>query len=273
MKNEQKIKNTTIVHAVAYLVALATLPSAAGPLLYEGFDDAGSKTSGNASLAGVKSGTGWAGAWSETRHPMPAVAEPGLTFGRLAVKGNAVSSRGSSWGHATRATGDTLSKAGLLNNGATLWFSVIIDNSAAASGVKNGLALGTGAFSGEDQEKMAQGVRGFGLLQSTYGKVAAAYWSDGGVIASDTGKYPTEPVLFIGKIEWGATAEANETLTVYAPDTDLNLGNPVATLVIPAVDQSELDTVALLTKDNGRMDEIRYGASLQDVMIGTGAEK
>lgn len=62
------------------------------------------------------------------------------------------------------------------------------------------------------------------------------------------------------------------TLTVYVPDTDLNLGNPVATLVIPAVDQSEFDTVALLTKDNGCMDEIRYGASLQDVMIGTGAK-
>ena len=49
------------------------------------------------------------------------------------------------------------------------------------------------------------------------------------------------------------------------------LGDPVATLTIPAVDQSEFDTVAFLTKDNGRMDEIRYGASQRDVLPAAGA--
>jgi hypothetical protein len=49
----------------------------------------------------------------------------------------------------------------------------------------------------------------------------------------------------------------------------LKLVNPVATLVIPAVNQSDFDTVALLTMDNGRMAAIRYGVGSQDVIPGS----
>ncbi|MFZ9935498.1 MAG: hypothetical protein ACO3JG_00410 [Luteolibacter sp.] len=247
---------------------MATIPSAAGPLLYEGFDYPVSKEATHSSLAGANGGTGWGGGWKETKWPMADAVEPGLAFGRLGVKGNAATSTASSWGHATRATGDTLSKAGLLSNAATLWFSIVIDNSAASSGVKNGLALGTGAFSGDAQEKMPQGSFGVGLMQSGYDKVMAACWADGSLSTGNTGIYPTQATLFVGKIEWGATDDANETLTIYAPGTDLKLGNPVAKLIIPAVNQSEFDTVALLTKDNGRMDEIRFGAGSNDVIPG-----
>lgn len=268
MRTEKKMKSITTTNAVASILAIAIIPSAAGPLLYEGFDYADSRESNNASLAGANGGTGWGGGWKETKWPMADAVEPGLAFGRLGVKGNAATSTASSWGHATRATGETLSKAGLLNNGATLWFSIVIDNSAAASGVKNGLALGTGAFSGDAQEKMPQGSFGIGLLQSGYEKVVAACWADGSLSTGNTGIYPTQATLFVGKIEWGSTDEANETLTIYAPGADLKLGNPVAKLVIPAANQSKFDTVALLTKDNGRMDEIRYGAGAQDVIPG-----
>lgn len=263
-----KMKSLPATHAVASLLAMATIPSAAGPLLYEGFDYPVSKEATHSSLAGANGGTGWGGGWKETKWPMADAVEPGLAFGRLGVKGNAATSTASSWGHATRATGDTLSKAGLLSNAATLWFSIVIDNSAASSGVKNGLALGTGAFSGDAQEKMPQGSFGVGLMQSGYDKVMAACWADGSLSTGNTGIYPTQATLFVGKIEWGATDDANETLTIYAPGTDLKLGNPVAKLIIPAVNQSEFDTVALLTKDNGRMDEIRFGAGSNDVIPG-----
>jgi hypothetical protein len=188
-----------------------------GPLLYEGFDYSVSKEANHASLSGANGGTGWDGDWKETKWPMAAAMEPGLAFGRLGVKGNAATSTAYSWGHATRATGGTLSQAGLLNNGATLWFSIVIDNSAASSGVKNGLALGTGSFSGDAQDKISQGAFGVGLLQSGCAKVAAAYWSGGSLITGDTGIYPTEAVLFVGKIAWGGTDEADETLTIHAP--------------------------------------------------------
>ena len=32
-----------------------------------------------------------------------------------------------------------------------------------------------------------------------------------------------QTILIVGKIEWGADDLANETLTLYAPDTSLNL--------------------------------------------------
>lgn len=75
-------------------------------------------------VSGLDGGLGFGGAWSNPWNN-PAVITPGLTWGDLLVSGN--SSRGNAWSSLVRPLGSSLSDAGLLDDGATLWFSVIFD--------------------------------------------------------------------------------------------------------------------------------------------------
>ena len=77
--------------------------------------------------------------------------------------------------------------------------------------------------------------------------------------------------LIVGKIEWGANAAASETLTLYAPSAaDLAQGAPILDpWTTPALDQSQFTSLILQFKDTSQMDEIRFGATYDDV-IGVG---
>jgi hypothetical protein len=72
--------------------------------------------------------------------------------------------------------------------------------------------------------------------------------------------------LVVGRITWGAT---EDTIDIFLPDTNLNLGPVHSTLTVD-VDQSGYDTISFARGDKVVMDEIRFGASFESV-IGLGA--
>lgn len=257
----------------AVVAAGITVGSASGAaVLSESFDYA------TGAVNGQNGGTGFGGPWANTKNS-PTVASPGLTWGTLDAAGNAV--RGAAWSGIRRPVGSSLSNAGLMDNGATLWFSVIFD--MTGQGTTNAdlnLSLGTDQFVTNvfgDRENLVAG-EGIGVTHSG-GTIQGVYWQnqDADAVSERTENSSSLSIngtggnlsnaLIVGKIEWGATAGDNETLTLYGPDTSLNLGAPImAAWSIPALDQSQFDTLALQFKDQPQMDEIRFGATSADVL-------
>lgn len=251
-----------------------------GALIYENFDYV------TGSVGGTNGGVGFTGNWS-TYNTAPLVASPGLSWGSLAVAGNSVIGT-SGGGSAARGIGTTsvLDDASLMGNGATLWFSVVMKNAPdSIANVDFSLSLGTDAFlnfvSGSggtfgNRRDLASG-QGIGVsflnVNSTSGRVQGAYWKDDGDADSyanrvlfNTSTYMnvSASILIVGRIDWGADDLANETLTLYAPDADLNLGTAIlGATAIPAFNQSAFDTVAFQLKGGAIIDEIRFGATYQ----------
>ena len=75
-----------------------------------------------------------------------------------------------------------------------------------------------------------------------------------------------DELLIVGRIDWGADDLANETITLYAPDTSLALGTGKTWNTIAPLDQSAFDTVAFELKGGAIIDEIRFGATSDDVL-------
>ncbi|MCH7226883.1 hypothetical protein [Haloferula sp. A504] len=254
----------------------------AAPLVYEGFDY---ETGG---VGGNNGGTGFTGAWSTVK-AAPQVTSPGLSWGSLEVAGNSVIGS-SGTGGAARDIGATsvLDSGGLMGNGETLWFSVLLElGTETVVNVDCNFSLGTDGFANYIQGtdpfarrldlQSGEGI-GFALsnVNSNTGRIDGAYWQDDGdadsyanrVKSTGTATFDRETsLLIVGKIDWGADDLAAETLTLYAPDASLNLGTPVlAATSLVALDQSAFDTVAFQLKADVKIDEIRFGATSDDVL-------
>ncbi len=252
-----------------------------GALIYEDFDY------GTGSVSGANGGLGFSGPWS-TYNTASVVASPGLDWGSLAVAGN--SATNSTGGSAARDIGasSVLDDGNLMANGDTLWFSVVMQNAPSSIvNVDYSFCLGTDAFvnfvTGAGgtfgQRRDLAGGEGIGVsflnVNSTSGRIQGAYWKDDADADSyanrvllDTPAYINEDagILIVGRIDWGADDLADETLTLYAPDTDLDLGTAIlAAAAIPALDQSAFDTVAFQLKGGAFVDEIRFGATYEEV--------
>ena len=152
------------------------------------------------------------------------------------------------------------------------------------------LSLGTDGFRtgggsenfGNRENLLGTDAQGIGVTHSQ-GNIRGVYWDD---VASDgigertesasssvtiTNQGNPDFALIVGRIQWGASDTADETLTLYAPDTSLALGaeilsSPGGTFTIPALDQSLFDTIAIQFKDNSQVDEIRFGSTSADVL-------
>jgi hypothetical protein len=228
---------------------------------------------------GLDGGLGFRGAWSNTFRN-PTVSEPNLTWGDLLTSGS--SSRGGSWSGLVRPIGNSLSGAGLLADGATLWFSVIFDlEGQNTTNADLSFSLGTSQFengSFGDRENLASG-EGIGVTHSR-ARIQGVYWqdSDNDTVAERVENNSSTIIngqdgnlsraLIVGRIDWGEDENANETLTLYTPGEDLALGDTpaMAAWSIPALDQSAFTQLALQYKDTPRIDEIRFGATAADVL-------
>lgn len=67
--------------------------------------------------------------------------------------------------------------------------------------------------------------------------------------------------MIVGRIDWGATDLLTETITIYNPGTNLNLGTAIlAATDTGALDQGTFDMLVIQFKDaTPRIDEIRFG--------------
>ena len=246
-------------------------PAPGAALIYEPFDYVI-----GTNVAGQDGGIGFGGPWGTTRNN-PKVESPDKAWGNLPSLGG--HARGSAWSALVRPIGSTLADAGLMDDGATLWFSVVMDlDGQNVSNADLNLCLGSGFFvpgTFGDRENLESG-EGIGITHSR-ATVQGVFWqnSDADAVSERTENDSSTMIneangtraLIVGKIEWGSGAEAAETLTLYAPDTELQMGSPImAPWTIPPLDQSTFDSLALQFKDQAQFDEIRFAASYEDVV-------
>jgi autotransporter-associated beta strand protein/VCBS repeat-containing protein len=226
--------------------------------IYDGF-------AGTGELTGFAAGSGLTGNWSGStsfRH-----VAGSLSYGSLPTSGNQIEFSNGSGGNGGNGSiqaslGTALSDAGLLDDGATLWFSMILDSPVdGGPNPDTGFAIGTSSIIGTNNIPMAAGEQGIGFAIKN-DQLRAAYWNTAKNQAAGQAIPRDTTMMVVGKITWGAT----DTIELFLPDTDLNLGNVVSTHS-GAVNQALFDTVTFGLKTNRfGFDELRFGGSYQDVL-------
>lgn len=242
----------------------ASAPAVPLAVIYEPFAQAAG------SLGGKPGGAGLTGNWS-VNQTVEVVESPTFTYGDLPASGGQVDLPQGSGVDAWVSTSSGLADAGLLNDGASLWFSLMfMKTSGGGSNEHAGFAFGT-----ERVDAAYNGARmnsGYGLgFYSRNNAISVANWNNGG--SSNGGSLTIEystPEFIVGRIDWGAAPTDNETITLYNPAND-DLGNLGAGVskTIAGFDQSALDTVSFSQRNSGgtySFDEIRFGASYESVL-------
>ncbi len=234
----------------------------ANAVIYEPFDDA------NATITGNTPGKGLSGTWSGSG----TVVANSLAYGDLtAGTGNTVSINTQ---NAYASTGTTLSTSGLLNDGASLWFSALVRTGGEiATNGDLGFALGTDQIGSANNLPVANSGQALGFTFKD-NQLRASQWVPGSLIrsTSNNGNAASPGILYfiVGKITWGADSE---TIEIYRPTTNLSLGSPVSTYTTPTnLDQSLFNTISFGSKsaDPAHLfDEIRFGTTYESV-IGLG---
>ena len=264
----KKIITTSLI--AASLAAFATSANGAA-LIYEPFAQ---DTSGgtDTALAGKAGGTGL-NTWAEDGSSSDIQPE-GLSYGNLQHTGgelNMIGNNHDAYVTTTSAIGD----AGLLDDGATLWFSFMYSKTNSNGGNEKGsFSFGSeridSAYNGSN---MINGGNAIGAYIAEGGTAQAASWNGDGNFSGGTGSAATAndtSYMIVGQINWGATLSDDEMITLYFQDTS-NLGtlsSSISTRSMTGVDQTQFDTISMGTHQSlGTItyDEIRFGATFADV--------
>ena len=186
----------------------------------------------------------------------PAALGGGLSVGTLPVSGNRGSSHRWSPGAAI-ALDDSLKKAGLLEDGATLWISYVFH---VTRDIEHRQGGGTVLLSTKD---LKEGV-GF---RTNGGEYQTAVVMDGKLkgVRITSAKRETS-MLVVGRIIWGKDGE-NDSFVPYMPGPDLKQPEKHGRVSAPFnIDQSKLNLLVL--QGEGQFDEIRVGPSYESVIGG-----
>ncbi|MFT5410979.1 MAG: hypothetical protein ACI9NC_003712 [Verrucomicrobiales bacterium] len=230
-----------------------------GALVYEPFDYPGSVDKPQ-SIIGKGGALGTKGAYAymsdQKLDRVPATLAGGLSFGALPVTGN----RGST--HRWNSDGfielnDSLRKAGLLEDGATLWMSYVFFAGQEFTHRSGG---GIVTLRSED---MKEGV-GFKASGRQY---ETAVVLDGKVQPRRiTGTRPNTPILVVGRIIWGKGGE-NDSFVPFHVGPDLKLPEKEGRASVAFnIDQTKINRLVL--GGEGQFDEIRVGATYESVVGG-----
>jgi len=209
-------------------------------------------------------------------HPHSSLGSKSHTFGKLPTKGGAFTpdrDAGALVG-SRRIHPDALKNRGLLDDGKTLWISVIIGTDVvwhkrveillANRSIK---ADGSHNFIEEDPNLDFEGV-GIGFN----GRYQAIATSRFGESVNTTEVPPRSPGvslkqdrLLVAKCTWGAEEDIIE---VYRPDENLRLPAQPVFITKTKVNQSLFDTLTIFRVGKIRIDEIRMGDSYQSILQG-----
>ena len=253
----------------AALVCCVSLQAAAAAVIYEPFAQTAGAINGKAA-----STTGLTGNWTATigASAVNVVTPSTMVFGALAMSaGHANLLRsGNTNGRVTRSA--ALADAGLLANGAELWFSLILMKTAGGGNNEwSGFAFGSSYLTSGPGALTLQGGNGLGF-KTRDANVTVATWN--GTSTPSEGSSLTltynVPILIVGKINWGADDTAVETITLYKPSADLSSLGTGVSKTMAAVNQSLFTTISFSLRDVDTMnyDEIRFGATYDDVVGG-----
>jgi len=183
----------------------------------------------------------------------------GLSYGDLPVTGNRGASHRWSPGCAI-ALDDSLKKAGLLQDGATLWISYLFYVTREIEHRQGG---GTVLLSTED---LKEGV-GFTTNTSEYRTAVVVDGQLKGVRVTSVKR--ETPMLVVGKIVWGKDGE-DDIFVPYTPIHNLkqpeNHGRSHSRISPFNIDQTKLSLLVL--QGEGQFDEIRVGPTYESVVGG-----
>jgi len=272
---KKNITKSVLTLAGAAMVCSTSLQGAA--IVYDGFEV------GDGTLGGNAGGTGLSGNWGAES----LTTAGSLSYGALQTSGGRVTK------HLTDqfqqngiSPGSTLSNAGLMGDGATVWFSLLLVNHNPVSGDnRTYFAFGEGNADGFDR---VGGTNGGGftaaLSKVSRGGVTAQAWNDGqqsspnnvGATRGATVAVTDDATfLAVGSITWGAFGVTDDVFNLYLPGTDLVQGAVMSTISadfdqLGTTDANHLfDTISITggRPDSGvpEFDELRFGASYADV--------
>lgn len=265
----EKGKVTYSVEPTAGKVTPVTLVVNRGPadsggaLVYEPFDypadnDQTQHIVGKGGIIGTK-GT-YVYASDSNKERAAAVLAQGLSFGELPVTGNRCGLHRWSADNYIELD-DSLKKAGLLEDGATLWISYVY---AAGPKVFPGVSdyyNGGGAVSLRNDE-MKQGI-GLRANSGSYDTMVIQDGKETGVRIAGT--LANAPQLVVARITWGKDGQPDK-LEPFKVGPDLKLPDEPGRAFKPAfnIDQSKL--TRLVYSGMGQIDEIRVGATFESVV-------
>ncbi len=250
------------------------LPAVA--VVYEPFN----YTSTGLNGASGTSEVGLTGTWSASADSF---LGPNRAYGPLVSRGAGIGNLQGGvnrFGGARSINSSALAGNGLLADGATLWISLIMGYDVAPNNCRLAFALANSSLSTanfnynilNEGAQLGSGV-GVSLSGNSNGVVQATQFRDsttgtgfaGNVLGAASGTLITANTsrLIVCKITWGAGA--TDTIQIYAPDANLNLGSAVSTLTCN-VNQSTFDTITWARGDKMLLDEIRFGGSYQAVI-------
>lgn len=232
-----------------------------GSILYEPFDypaDAGvvQFLNGKGGALGTKGGYVYLSDKNLDRQP--AAVAKGLQYGDLPIAGNHGSTHRWSNGGFIELDG-SLGKAGLLEDGATLWMSyVFISHSEPEFTHRSG--GGTVTLRSED---MQEGI-GFKASGRQFETVVVLDGKE--QPRRITGTRPNTPTLVLGKLTWGINGE-NDSFVPFHIGPDLKLPEKEGRHSVPFnIDQTKLSRMVL--SGEGQFDEIRVGPTYESVIGG-----
>ena len=236
-------------------------------------------------LGSASGGTGFAGNWSSNGTTNVVAAD--LTYGDLDTAGGRIGNLSGGQNRFGASRTIDLSTPGLLADGEELWFSLMMGYDSGGNRTNSRLTfvLGTESMSGANFAYYfpTAGATGLGVTLGRFGsngRIVATQVRDstfgasgfGGnvygtgqtttVVPDSNGSLNVDYRLVVGRITWGASTD---TIDIFLPDTNLNLGSVHSTLTVD-VDQSGYDTISFARGDKMVMDEIRFGATSADVL-------
>ena len=252
-------RNTRLVSPLFATAGLIATGLQAAPVIEESFDYS---PAGSRLQTYTQSATGLSADWSDSG---TLVAAPGFLYGTLATSGNKVTmSDDTSWVD----TGTTFD--GLLDDGDTLWFSVLVRPHSLSTNPDFGFALATDK--GNDSNNVPISNNGSGLGFRFKGGLKATAWSGGSPSSagSVSGVSAGEVTLIVGRMTFGATSGDADTIDIWLADETRTFDEPNPGSTQTAIlDQTAFDTITFMNKaasPRDEVDEIRFGATSADVL-------
>lgn len=267
--NHKSNHKSIVLSLTALMLALPTASATA--VLYEPFADSDS------SLVGNTPGTGFSGNWLGSTGPFITTNQ---SFGSLTTGGNGAGAT-NGWQN-NQLLIDTTNPAytNLLADGGDMWFSILFTGNL--DGVNTAysrfaFALGSSNFTSNGDLASGQAM---GFVSASSQRFYAGLWDNTNYGASNLQGPPStatnatgytytgnQTYLIVGHAQWGLdNVNDNDTVTLYLPDTNLNLGSAIVSST-GITNQHAFDR--LMTHNgnsiSNRFDEIRFGATLADV--------
>lgn len=264
-------KFATLLIAAAFSFSASS--SYAQLTVYEGFDyNAGS------TLPGSNSGSGFSGAWtsdtSASNAPDYEVQAGSISFSGLETSGGHVVRPNRTGIVSNSRVLGAASVSALTADNTTLWGSFLYRHGNGNGFLADSsINLASTTTSDSNNHQLSTAGEGFGVIIGENNDEVEAIFYDNSTLADETAGTTVSAVsnstsLFVFRVVWNPNG-TDDVLNVYEiTDVAAPLPAPFSTarFDFSSVEQAALNTLNVLEAQTGEFDEIRFGATLEDVL-------